>query len=327
MKRKSIVLVVLILLFLLVSISSLWLGSAEIDFMAALFHRKGYETDSVILYSLRLPRLLAGILAGIGLSLSGQLLQTVLANPLASPNTVGVNAGAGLTVILTLWLCPALSAYLPIAAFLGAFVTAIFIMILSKSVGTSKSTVILAGIACTTLFQAGISFVGSIDTDILASYNGFSLGSFAFVQMNDLLLPAIFIGVALVVSIILSARITVLSLGDVIAGSLGIRVNMLRYTVLILASLGAASVISYAGLLGFVGLVVPHIARKLYVGSLRFQIIISSLCGAILVVVSDLLGRTLFAPSEVSVGIIMAFVGSPFFFILLFKRRGYRAEN
>ena len=327
MKRKSIVLVVLILLFLLVSISSLWLGSAEIDFMAALFHRKGYETDSVILYSLRLPRLLAGILAGIGLSLSGQLLQTVLANPLASPNTVGVNAGAGLTVILTLWLCPALSAYLPIAAFLGAFVTAIFIMILSKSVGTSKSTVILAGIACTTLFQAGISFVGSIDTDILASYNGFSLGSFAFVKMNDLLLPAIFIGVALVVSIILSARITVLSLGDVIAGSLGIRVNMLRYTVLILASLGAASVISYAGLLGFVGLVVPHIARKLYVGSLRFQIIISSLCGAILVVVSDLLGRTLFAPSEVSVGIIMAFVGSPFFFILLFKRRGYRAEN
>ena len=160
----------LCLLLLCVLLLSLRFGSSGMDwqsFFGGLLRQEGFEAQSVILYSLRLPRLLQGVLAGIGLSVSGVLLQSVTGNDLASPNIIGVNAGAGFAVILILSYFPAAVMGLPLAAFLGAFLTTLAIMAIANRVDSSKATVILAGIAVQAVLSAGISFFSLLDTDVL----------------------------------------------------------------------------------------------------------------------------------------------------------------
>jgi len=315
----------------LTAVLSLFSGSAVFtpeELWGGLTGKSGYETCRFILYVLRLPRILAAVIAGTGLSVSGVLLQNIMGNPLASPNTIGVNAGAGLTVVLALTFFPTALILLPFAAFLGAFGTSLLILAVSRKAGGGKSTVVLAGVACTTLFQAVISFLSTLDTDVLSLYTAFSIGSLQGVATKQILLPGVMVLFCLLVSLSLSGRIAALSLGDSIAASLGIRVGRMRTVCLILASMSAAAVISYAGLLGFVGLVVPHMTRKLAGHEIRHQLGISALLGALLVMLSDLAGRVLFAPSEISVGILMALIGAPFFFILLFSgKEGFHADH
>jgi len=315
---------VLGILLLLTTVLSLLFGSAVFspaELWNGILGREGFETVQFILYSLRLPRVLAALIAGVGLSVSGVLLQNVMGNPLASPNTIGVNAGAGLTVVLFLTLIPAGTFFLPFAAFLGAFGTSLLILAVSRRTGGGKGTVVLAGIAVTTLFQAIISFFSTLDSDVLSLYTAFSIGSFQGVTTEQVFLPGILVACCLAGALMLSGRIAVLSLGDEMASSLGVSVRRMRTVCLLLASLSAASVISYAGLLGFVGLVVPHMTRKILGTEIRDQLLGSAFLGGILVMLSDLAGRVLFAPSEISIGIVMALIGAPFFFALLLRRK------
>lgn len=310
----------------IVAVLSLLCGSAVFspaELWGGLMGQPGYETCRFILFSLRLPRILAAVTAGVGLSVSGVLLQSIMGNPLASPNTIGVNAGAGLTVVICLTIFPTALLLLPFAAFLGAFGTSLLIVAVGRKAGGGKGTVVLAGIACTTLFQAVISFLSTLDTDVLSLYTAFSIGSLQGVTTEQLWMPMLLVLFCLAASLILSGRIAALSLGDDIAASLGIRVKQMRTICLLLASMCAAAVISYAGLLGFVGLVVPHMARKMAGHEIRHQLGVSALLGAVLVLLSDLAGRMLFTPSEISVGIVMALIGAPFFFVLLLKRKEF----
>lgn len=303
---------------------SLRYGSSGLSweaFWQALLCREGYEAERVILYVLRLPRLLEGVLAGVGLSVSGVLLQSVTGNSLASPNMIGVNSGAGFMVILLLSFFPSAFFALPVAAFLGAFLTTLLILTIAGKMGAEKLTVILAGIACTAMLNAGISFLSLLDSDVLVSYNYFSVGGFASMDMRRLIAPALIIGCCLLVSLAFSGQIDLLCLGDGMAVSLGVRVKRLRLLCMVCASASAAAVVSFAGLLGFVGLVVPHISRRLAGNSTRWLIITAAFVGSILVLLADWLGRLLFAPSELPVGVMMAMVGAPFFFVLLMQRR------
>lgn len=296
---------------------SLLAGSVTLS-PEALWHPESMAR--VILLSIRLPRTLGALIAGVGLSLSGVLLQNVMGNPLAGPNTIGVNAGAGLGVLCCMLTGGSLL-LTPLAAFAGAFATAVLILYLSKNAGGGKGTVVLAGIACTTLFQALISFGLRLDEDVLQMYNDFSVGSLSGVSFARLWLPAVLVLLCLLTAALLWRPITALSLGDFTASSLGVRLQLMRGICLLLAALSAAAVISFAGLLGFVGLVVPHIARKLSGASLRHQLATAPLVGGIVMLLADTAGRTLFLPSEVSVGILTALVGAPFFFWLLLRRR------
>jgi len=333
MKRTWPIYILLSAALLFTCLLSLAVGSAGLsapEFFAGLFRREGFEVASTVIYAIRLPRMLAAVVAGVGLSLSGMLLQTVMNNPLASPNTIGVNAGAGLFVIVCLSVAPSLTAMVPFAAFLGAAAAIALILTVARLTGgRGAHTVILAGIACTALFQAAISFFNILDSDVLVAYNAFSVGSLANVRARMLILPALLIGASLILSLCLSGRIGALSLGTAVASSLGIRVTLLRTVCLLVAGLCAAAVVSFAGLLGFVGLVVPHITRKLVGGHIRRGLATAPLVGATLVVLSDLTARTLFAPAEIPVGILMAFVGAPFFLILLLRRgkEGAYASN
>ncbi|MBR5538581.1 MAG: iron ABC transporter permease [Clostridia bacterium] len=284
------------------------------------------ELFSVIVRNLRLPRVFAALLAGVGLSVSGVLLQSVTGNPLAAPNIIGVNAGAGFATILMLTLFSGATLFAPLFAFAGAFVTTLIIVFTANRIGASSSTVILAGIAFSAILNAGISFLSLLDSDVLTAYNAFSIGGLRGVTANQLYLPAFIITAGLTFSLLISRHIRLLSLGDKMAASLGVRVRAIRFFALLLASASAAAVVSFAGLLGFVGLVVPHIARRIVGTRTSILLIASSLIGASLVIFADLFGRILLAPTEIPVGIIMALIGAPFFFILLIKRRNTYAE-
>lgn len=281
----------------------------------------GESTVTAIVRGVRLPRVLAGVLAGIGLSVSGCLLQSVTDNALASPNVIGVNSGAGLAVILLLAFLPDALPLLPLAAFAGAFLTTLLILFVSRRFGDSGVTVILSGVALTALLNAAISFVTLLDTDVVSSYNYFSIGGLSGVSLDELLLPAALILISLIGAMLLSRGLELLRLGDEVAAALGARVPRLRTLALICASASAAAAVSFAGLLGFVGLIVPHTARALVGARVKRTLPTAALLGGTLLPLSDLLGRTLFSPTEIPVGILMALVGAPFFFILLLRRK------
>ncbi|MBQ7922502.1 MAG: iron ABC transporter permease [Clostridia bacterium] len=298
-------------------------GSAPMSakaFWSAMLGKEGFETERLILFSVRLPRAIAGLLAGIGLSVSGVLLQSVTDNALAGPNIIGVNAGAGFASALMLSFLPAASPFLPAASFAGAFLTTLLI-VLTAGRSRSKTGVILAGIALTTLFNACISLLTLLNDDILISYNAFSIGGFAGVPTDRLLLPAIFILVSFSIALLFGRQMDALCLGEAGASVLGIPVRQVRLVCIFCASASAGAVVSFAGLLGFVGLVVPHITRKLTGCRGRALLFFSALFGGCVTIAADLAGRLILAPTEIPVGIMMAFIGAPFFLWLLFRRR------
>lgn len=227
------------------------------------------KTAEIILYGIRIPRMFGACLSGIGLSVSGVLLQSVTNNDLAGPNIIGVNSGAGLGVILALLVCPENLFAMPFFAFVGALLVSILIVLISGTINGRKETVILVGIAVTAIINAVISFVSLLDSDILSSYNFFSVGGLSGTSLNELLIPCVLIAAVFVVSLCLASYITALSLGDNIAASLSVSVKKLRFICLILASASAGAAVSFAGLLGFVGLVVPHIVRRLVGGDAK----------------------------------------------------------
>lgn len=292
------------------------------SFFASLIGQ-GTRTDQLILFAVRMPRVLAGVLAGMALSASGVLLQSVTDNALASPNVIGVNAGAGVGVVLAMALLPAaVVGAMPFFALVGALLSTLTVLLISHRAGGGRASVVLSGIAVTALLNAFISAATLVDTDLLSSYNSFSIGGFAGARYAEMLLPAIIVLLSLSVAFVLGGRIDLLSLGGGMAQSMGVRVRLLRFLCVLLAAALAAAAVSFAGLLGFVGLIVPHIARALVGNRVRHLLAASVLLGGTVTVLADLLGRILLAPSEIPVGIMMALVGAPFFLVLLFWKRG-----
>ena len=251
------------------------------------------------------------------------LLQTVTNNELCAPSIIGVNAGAGFFVMLTLCLFPMLWKLLPMAAFLGALLTAFAVLSVTRLNGnrTQKTTLVLAGVALSSLLNAGISFLSLKYPDTLSSYTAFSVGGFSGVQMKQLGIPSAFIAILFLIALFAAPKIHMLCLGDEAAASLGVNVRRIRNLSVIIASGLCAAVVSFAGLLGFAGLIVPHIVRRIYGGGLRAQLCLSSMFGALIVALSDLIGRIIFSPWELPAGIIMAFIGAPFFLYLIVRRK------
>lgn len=304
---------------------SLRYGSAYMtgeEFVSALFDVKRKTPYGIILYSVRLPRTLSAVIAGASLAVSGALLQRITNNKMASPGLIGVNSGAGFAVILSLYFFPRLFSYIPLFAFFGAFLSTIFIVALSKKAGFTKNAVVLTGLALSSVLSAGISFFSMLDSDLLVSYNAFSVGSLASVEMSQLYLPCIMSAFAFLSAIALSKKIDLLMLGDDVAKSIGVRCERVRLFAMLISSLAGGSAVSFAGLLGFVGLMAPHIASRFVGARTRHVIISSSFVGAILVVLADLLGRVLFSPGEMPVGILMSLIGAPFFILLLLFSKG-----
>ncbi len=313
------------IVLLVLCLLSVFLGSAKMsfcEFIDAIRDTRAQTPFGVIIYSVRLPRILASIVCGMGLGMSGALLQRITGNRMASPSLVGVNSGAGFAVIVSLIFVPALYYLMPLFAFVGAFLSTLLIAAISKKIGLTRSTLILVGLAFSSILSAGISLMSLLDTDVLVSYNAFSVGSVRGVKTDELILPFAIVIIVLVLSVVFAEKFDLLALGDSTAKSLGVNAERVRVIAMLLASASASSAVSFAGLLGFVGLMAPHIAGYIAGERMKNLIPASALAGACLVTAADLAGRTLFSPSEVPAGILMALIGAPFFLCLLLFKGG-----
>ncbi len=192
---------------------------------------------------------------------------------------------------------------------------------------SSRTTIILAGITVSSFLNAGINTIKLLDTDISVNLTSFMIGSLSGITYEHLKIPGAAILAALLMTLIFARSVNVLGLGDDIARSLGLNVPVVRLSILVLSSVLAGCVVSYAGLLSFVGLVVPHICRRLFGNDARYLLPCSALLGAIFVLICDILGRVLFAPFELPAGVLMSFIGGPFFLYLLLKKKGGRRVN
>ena len=279
--------------------------------------------DGVIFWELRVPRVLMGLLVGSGLAVGGAVTQAVLRNPLASPFTLGVASGAGFGAALGIVLAGATVKWAVAGgAFSFALVTVLFILAVARMKSATPETLVLAGVAIMFLFSACTSLVQFLGTEQqLQAIVFWSFGNLSRAGWGDILISAGMILPALPVLFLRAWDLNLLLAGDEMAASLGVRVERLRLTALLLAALMTAGAICFTGVIGFIGLVGPHLARLLVGGDHRFLLPASALGGALLVLVSDSLGRTLFAPHMVPIGIITAFLGVPFFFALLMRRK------
>lgn len=326
-QSKVVFLVGLGILTFLAAVLSLCIGSVQVtlqDVVGALLGQDAVSASArIILYS-RLPRMCAALLAGAALAVSGVVIQTVLNNPLASPSIIGVNSSSGFAVALVCAVAPAMQQYTPYIAFFGALVGVMLVMVLSQSTVAARITVVLAGMAISHLFSAGIDAVVTFVPDALNGVTDFRIGGFSGVTMVQLLPAARVIIISLVLLITLSRQLDILALGSDTARSLGLAVGPIRVVFLILAAALAGAAVSFSGLIGFVGLIVPHIMRRLVGEESGVLLLSSAMGGAFFVTICDLMARVLFAPFEIPVGIVLAFAGAPFFLWLLFKQRGGR---
>ena len=283
----------------------------------------GGGTAANILIFLRLPRTLAAALAGAGLACAGAVIQNVLINPLAGPNIIGVNSGAGLAAALVSSLLPLGTDVLPIAAMAGALFAMLLIYSIARTTGASKITIVLSGVAVNALFNAGADAVHTLFPDTLIGGSYFRIGGFAGMEITKIFPAGWYIIAGILLALLMGGELDVLSLGEENAESLGQRTGLIRFIMLFIASMMAGASVSFAGLLGFVGLIVPHAVRPFAKGSSRLLIFSCALFGASFVLISDCVSRLIFMPYEMPVGIIMAFVGGPFFIYLLMRRGGY----
>ncbi len=287
----------------------------------ALLSGPGTSKAARILWYVRLPRTAACILAGAGLAVSGTVIQKVLANNLASPGIIGVNAGAGLAVAA---LCAAgtYSAWIIAgASFAGAMAATFLVVIVARKSNASRTTVVLGGVAVTACINAVTETIVTIVPDAALASADFRVGGFSSVNQSRLLPAAVLILSGIGVICTLTNELDVLSLGDDTANALGLRVSRMRNMMLTLAAMLAGASVSFAGILGFVGLIVPHIARRIIGNDSGRLVPFCALLGGSFITVCDLAARMIFAPYELPTGIIMNFLGGPFFIWLLLRRR------
>lgn len=323
-KRNSIKLMYIALCLIAVVLAALAFGSVTLTpgEIAEVFFGKTDAASARIMLYVRIPRVLAAIFAGAGLAAAGAIIQSVLHNPLAGPNIIGVNAGAGFAVVLFGAFVPRFLPILPLVAFIGALAAVLLVYTIASRTGMSKLTLVLTGVALNSFLSAASDAVIIIAPDALSNSYAFKLGGLSVVNL-DILYPAcICIGAALLFACALHKEMDVLALGEETARSLGLKTSLYRFLLLMTAAVLAGAAVSFAGLLGFIGLIVPHIARMIVGNEGKYMIPASAMLGALTLTLCDLLARKLFAPYEIPVGIILSFLGAPFFLYLLFQRQG-----
>lgn len=323
-KRFRILLAGSIFLCLIAAVLSLCLGNINLspgEVLAALLGQ-GSRINSNILKYARLPRTAACLMAGAALSVSGAVLQNVLANKLASPSIIGVNAGAGLGVTVCCALGSLYGWAVSVSAFLGSLITVLIISVFSGRTGASKTTVILGGVALNSMLNAFSESIAVLNPDVAALTTDFRVGGFSAVSARRLFPASVLILAAMLLLFTLFNELDVLTLGDENAQSVGLSARKYRIVFLILAALLAGSAVSFAGLLGFIGLIVPHFVRKLIGNESRYLLPLAALAGGGFVTLCDLAARLLFQPYELPVGILMAVIGGPAFVWLLLRMRG-----
>ncbi|MFV0342519.1 MAG: FecCD family ABC transporter permease [Anaerocolumna sp.] len=319
MKKVSAFIVVSILLVVGV-IFSISVGSVNIplrDIIAGIITE---GTGNVgIIRTIRIPRVVMGVLVGANLSVAGVLLQGVMRNPLADPGITGISSGASVVVMLILLYFPETSHMIPLYGFLGGLAACGMIYSLAWKKGITAVRIILAGVAVNSMLGGISSMISILNSESLAGVLSWMNGNLGKKSWGDVKLMIIYTCIGLLLSMPMAKGCNLLALGDKNAKSLGLNPNVQRIMISIVAVFLAGISTAYAGVIGFIGLVVPHVARLLMGSDHKVLIPFSALLGAFVLVMADTLGRTITAPYEIPVGVIMSVLGGPFFLYLLRK--------
>ena len=309
--RVSMVCLVLVAVLLLLAVVALGVGSAGYSLqqiIQALFYDESGPVR-VVVYNLRLPRLIMAVEVGACLAVAGALLQAVMRNPLADPGIIGVSAGAATAATTILLLFPTLVSSVPLFAFGGAALACVLIYLLAWRDGIDTVRIILSGVAINTVLGAYNSFLQLLNSDNLSSVLSFMNGSLSGRSWDHVYIITVYAFIGLVLGVCCIKNANILQLGDEMAQSLGVNVTFVR---IFLSAV--------AGMIGFVGLVVPHIARMMVGSDYKALLPVSMLLGAVILLAADTLGRTLIPGMEIPVGIVMAVTGGPFFLYMLRKK-------
>lgn len=316
-------LVLLLLLLAAAVLMSLSVGSLKLplkEIVSTLWNRPE-GVNYQILFNIRLPRILLGAMVGGCFAVAGAILQGVMRNPLASPGIIGVSAGGGLAGIIVMLVLPQFGALLVPAAFCGSLATALLVYLLAWKRGVSPVRLILAGVAVSAMLGAFSSTILLFNAERAGGILDFSIGSLSARSWHQIQQVGLYMLFAFLAAFSLGGKLNILALGDEVAIGLGLKTERVRFLLIATAALLAASAVSVAGLLGFVGLIAPHIMRMMMGSDNRFLLPASALFGALMVVSCDTIGRLVLDPSELPVGIIMALMGPPFFLWLLRRHR------
>ncbi|WP_409179068.1 Fe(3+)-hydroxamate ABC transporter permease FhuB [Brevibacillus fortis] len=311
-------LAVLLVVVWMLSLSSgnLYLPWTEI---IAIFMGQGNEMYSQLVFELRMPRLLTAMLAGVALAISGSLMQSAVRNPLADPQIVGVTSGAGVGAIIVLLVFPQLSAWMPLGAVAGGIISAAIVYAVSWRRGLNPIILTLVGIAVSAAGAALINIL-IVHSMILAApaltwLAGSTYGR-GWMEVGRLL-PTILVLVP--IAWWLGRRVDLLSFNDESSTGLGLKVRMTRLSVAVIAVLLASAAVASVGAVGFIGLLAPHAARMLVGPHHRRAVVVSAMLGAVLLAASDLLGRIVMIPKDIPAGVVVALLGAPYLFLLMFR--------
>ena len=289
--------------------------------LAALVHPHGASDAGTIVWQIRLPRVLCGAIVGISLAAAGALLQGLLRNPLVDPFLTGVSAGAAVAIVVGIAAGVAL-AIVPALGFASGIATAVLVATLARrGSGIDATRLILAGVSLSSLFSAVIALVLTRlqSTDSAPAIIGWLAGSLAGRGWNDLAFAVPYVIAGITLALLCVPALNAFRLGDLHAASVGVDVARSQWTILCAASLLTAASVTLSGTVGFVGLVVPHIARRIVGSDMRFVMPASAALGCALTICADALCRSIAAPTEIPIGVLLAFVGVPAFLYLYLR--------
>ncbi|WP_438349284.1 FecCD family ABC transporter permease [Paenibacillus sp. FA6] len=324
-RSRSIVIMTFILT-IVAAIIAIGLGSVSIsipDIFRTLFIKSSEAVNSTIIWDIRLPRVLLALIIGANIAISGALLQAVMGNPLADPGLTGVTSGAAACVLLIMLALPEYTQFIPIAAFVGGLIAATIVYVLAwRRNGISPITIILSGVAVNALCGGVIGFLTIMYSDRLPAAVQWLNGSLAAKGNNALGMVYPYAIVGWILSIFAIRKANIIRLGDQVASNLGENVNRIRILLSLLAVFLAAISVAAIGMIGFVGLIVPHMARMLVGSDYKYLLPMSMALGALVLLIADTGGRTLFSPLDIPAGILMAVIGAPYFLYLM-RRRTY----
>lgn len=317
---------ILCLALVAVIIFSLVTGTADVSLKQVFGIITGAVPDDdpvrLIIYKIRLPRIILAGLVGFALSLGGVTFQAILRNPLADPFILGVSSGSAFGAVLAITFGLSFSLGVPVMSFIGALLTIYLVMTLgTRKMGMESSTILLTGVIINAFFTAIIMFFISTSADdrlhtmLFWLYGDLSQSSYSQLMI---IAPVIILAAVLLYS--LARDFNIITTGDEIASQLGVEVERTKKIGLLTVSLIMGLVVAFSGLIGFVGLIVPHLARMAFRADHRMLIPAASIGGALFLIAADTIARTILSPSELPVGVITAFLGAPFFLILLRKR-------
>ena len=329
--RKWVFMAICVVVIVLVMGFAVTYGTYDIGFMESYQIIWDHLTDNItnttkdhIIVNLRMPRVVVGIVAGAGLSVAGAVMQSTLMNPLADSYTTGVSSGAsfGATLAMTLGMTAASgSQAIVINAFLFALIPTAMIISVSKMKNASPTTMIMAGIAIMYIFNAFTTVMMLwADESTLAEVYQWQVGTLAGTTWDEVPIMIVAVLAGIIAVQLLSRKLNVLATGDDTARALGVDASKMRIILLVIVALMSAAVVSFTGLIGFVGLVTPHIVRIFIGADNRYLIPASAIAGSALLVTADLLGRAILSPVVLQVGVVMAFIGGPMFLWLLMRK-------